>query len=160
LSAYCDILKKDLWETERIITMNAKDNSDINSYLEQKPDHLRQIAVRLMEIILLSNPCMSGEIRWGKPTFGLSGDFHHWICAIQVMKDKVSLIFHFGGLLHDGNNRLIAGTSRFLRKLEYESIPSINEAEIKAFIEQVAEKLPYFRDNWKELNARWKKSDS
>ncbi len=110
--------------------MNANDNSDINSYLEQKPDNLRQIAVRLIEIILLSNPYMSGEIRWGKPTFGLSSDFHHWICAIQVMKDKVSLVFHFGGLLHDENNRLIAGTSRFLRKLEYESISSINEVEI------------------------------
>ena len=142
------------------MTMNADDNIDINRYFEQKPDNLKQIAERLMEIILHSNSGMSGEIRWGKPTFGLNNDFHHWICAIQIMKNKVSLIFHFGGLLHDKNNRFIAGTSRFLRKLEYDSLSSINEAEVLAFIKQATEKLPYFRDNWKTLNAEWKNRTS
>lgn len=133
--------------------MTADNNIDISRYLENKPDDLKQITKKLMEIILHSNSGLSAEIRWGKPTFGLNRDFHHWICAVQILKNKVSLIFHFGGLLQDEKNILIAGSSRFLRKLEYDSLSSIDEAVIQDFIEQATQRLPYFRENWKELNA-------
>ena len=132
--------------------MNAK--KEINTYLEQKPETLQKIAIRLMETIIFSHPDMEAEMRWGKPTFGLNGDFHHWICSIQVLKNKVSLTFHFGGLLCDEKNRLIAGTSKFLRKIEYERFDSIDEEEIKSFIQKAVEKLLYFKENWKELNKK------
>lgn len=135
--------------------MNADVKNNIITYLEQKPIALQVIATRLIDIIF-SCPGMEADIRWGKPTFGLNGDFHHWICAIQVLKNKVALTFHFGGLLINESRRLIAGTSNFLRKLEYDSLESINEAEIKSFIEKAVDKLPYFKDNWKELSAQWK----
>ncbi len=134
--------------------MNADARKDLNPYFEQKPEHLQKTAVKLMEIILRSHPDMRAAIRWGKPTFGLNGDFHHWICTIQVLKNKVSLTFHFGGLLCDEKNRLIAGTSKFLRKIEYDRLDDIDEAEINHFIQKAVEKLPYFKENWKELNKK------
>lgn len=126
--------------------------NDIELYLEQKPENLQIIAKILMEIILSSHPDLKVEMRWGKPTFGLNGDFHHWICAIQILKNKVSLIFHFGGLLDDQKKRLIAGTSQFLRKLEYDKLESIDSEEIVCFIGMAIEKLPYFKENWKEIS--------
>jgi len=132
--------------------MNSSSSKEINTYLDQKPECFQKIACRLMEIILASHPDMEADIRWGKPTFGLNGDFHHWICAIQILKNKVSLIFHFGGLLYDEKRRLIAGTSKFLRKIEYDRLDSIDEKEIGSFIQRAVEKLPYFKENWKELN--------
>ena len=140
--------------------MGTDFNKEIQTYLEQKPENLQQIATRLIEIVLASHPGMQALIRWGKPTFGLNGDFHHWICAVQVLKNRVSLIFHFGGLLCDENNRLIAGTSKFLRKIEFDRLDRIDESEILTFIEQAIEKLPYFKDNWKELNKKWKETDN
>jgi hypothetical protein len=131
---------------------------EINQYLEQKPENLQKTATKLMDIIL-SHPDLEADMRWGKPTFGFHGDFHHWICAIQVIKNKVALTLHFGGLLYDEKSRLIAGTSRFLRKLEYDNLGSIDEEEIKSFIKQAVEKLPYFKENWKELNLEWKNQD-
>ena len=139
--------------------MNTGDKKDINKYLEQKPKDMQQIVRRIMEIILKNHQGMATEMRWGKPTFAINNDFHHWICAIQVLKKGVALIFHFGGLLNDEENRLIAGTSRFLRKLEYDSLSSIDEEEIRAFIGQVIEKLPYFKEHWKELNAEWRQKE-
>lgn len=124
----------------------------ISTYLEQKPENVKIIAKRLVEIIQSSNPDMNAEMKWGKPTFGLNGDFHHWICAVQILKNKVSLIFHFGGLLNDEKKRFIAGTSKFLRKLEYDNLESIDREEILLFIERAVEKLPYFKENWKEIN--------
>lgn len=134
--------------------MRLTSKQEIESYLEQKPEILQQIAIRIMEIINLSHPDIEAEMRWGKPTFGLNGDFHHWICSVQVLKNKVSLTFHFGGLLCDEKNRLIAGTSRFLRKIEYKSLDSIDEDEIKSFIQKAVEKLPFFKENWRELNKK------
>ena len=134
--------------------MNSNSSKEINTYFEQKPECFQKIAVKLMEIVLASHPNLGAEIRWGKPTFGLNGDFHHWICAIQVLKDKVSLTFHFGGLLYDEKNRLISGTSKFLRKIEYDRLDSIDEEEIGNFIQKADEKPPYFKENWKELNKK------
>lgn len=129
-------------------------NQKIETYLEQKPEALRTIATRLIEVIDNSHQDMEAEMRWGKPTFGLNGDFHHWICSVQVLKNKVSLTFHFGGLLCDEKNRFMVGTSKFLRKLEYENLESIDEEEIKRFIKMAVEKLPYFKENWKEINKK------
>lgn len=134
-------------------TMNVDVRKEINAYFDQKPEDLQKIAARLMEIIL-SHQGMEAAIKWGKPTFAINNDFHHWICAIQILKNKVSLVFHFGGLLCDEKNKLIAGTSKFLRKIEYDRLDSINEGEIKCFIQKAVEKLPYFKENWKEINKK------
>ncbi|MHB1044007.1 MAG: DUF1801 domain-containing protein [Eubacteriales bacterium] len=134
--------------------MNTDSRKEINTYLEQKPENLQKIAASLVEIILLSHYDMEAAIKWSKPTFAINNDFHHWICAVQVMKNKVALVFHFGGLLNDEKNILIAGASRFLRKMEYERLDNINEVEIKCYIQLAIEKLPYFIENWKELNKK------
>lgn len=127
---------------------------EIITYLEQKPETLQQIAIRIMEIINFSHPDIKAAMKCGQPIFALNGDFHHWICSVQVLKKKVSLTFHFGGLLSDEKNRLIAGTRKFLRKIEYDSLDSIDEEEIKSFIQKAVEKLPFFKENWGELNKK------
>ncbi len=112
--------------TGQEIRFSMNGEHEINTYIEQKPEILQKIAIRLMDAINLSHSDMEAEMRWGKPTFGLNGDFHHWICSIQILKNKVSLTFHFGGLLCDEKNRLIAGSSKFLRKIEYERLEPPN----------------------------------
>jgi len=144
---------------QMVKTSNGRDQEmdgkqEIITYLEQKPETLQQIAIRIMEIINLSHPDIKAAMKWGQPTFALNGDFHHWICSVQVLKNKVSLTFHFGGLLSDEKNRLIAGTSKFLRKIEYDTPDSIDEEEIKSFIQKAVEKLPFFKENWRELNKK------
>lgn len=134
------------------LEMNVKISEEIASYLERQPENLRGIAVRLVETILNSHPGMTAAIKWGHPSFGLHSDYHHWICSVQALKGRVALTFHFGRLLCDEQNRLVAGTSRYLRKLEYSSLDSIDEAEIEGFIQQAIEKLPYFKAHWRELS--------
>lgn len=126
-------------------------SKDIETYLEQKPEDLQKVTSQLAHIIL-SIPDMTVAIKWGKPTFAFNNDFHHWICSLQVLKNSVSLIFHFGGLLDDEGKRLIVGTSKFLRKIEYTRLDDINEEEINQFIRMAIDKLPYFKANWKQIN--------
>lgn len=151
LSGFGDAsLLKNYFGLRKVETTMNNENT-FNIYLEQKPEEFQAIAKRLTEIVLSSHEDMTLEIKWGKPTFGLNGDFHHWICAVQILKNKVSLIFHYGGLLDDEKEKFITGTSKFLRKLEYNSLENIDEGEILGFIQCAIEKFSYFKDNWKKI---------
>ena len=97
------------------------------------------------------------EVKWGRLTYGLSGDYHHWICGIAQTKKTVNLIFHFGGILDDKSKHFIVGDSFFLRKLEYSTVGDIDEKVIKNFVKQAINKLDYFKNNWKELNKNSKR---
>lgn len=109
------------------------------------------IVERLVEIIgSLPQPLDMG-VKWGRLTFALEGDFHHWICGIAATKRAVVLELHFGGLLDDPDGRLIAGTSRFLRKLEYRSADEVDAAVVIGLLTQALERLPTFKASWRTI---------
>lgn len=97
------------------------------------------------------------EIKWGKLTYGLSEDYHYWICCLAQTKKSINLTFHFGGLLEDKNKKFIVGESFFLRKLEYTSISDVDTNVIKDFVKQAINKVDYFKENWKILGKKSKK---
>lgn len=102
------------------------------------------------------NENLGCDIKWGRLTYGLKGDYHHWICSIEQTKKSLNLIFHFGGILNDENKIFIAGNSFFLRKLKYTSIYDVDAETIKDFVRQAIEKLDYFKENWKSLSNKTK----
>ncbi|MEZ5124645.1 MAG: hypothetical protein R2826_00150 [Thermoleophilia bacterium] len=64
---------------------------------------------------------------------------HHWVCGIAVTKRSVDLIFHFGG--------------KFLRKLQFADAEDVQQELVLGFVEQAIDRLPYFRENWKTIQA-------
>ena len=112
------------------------------------------IAQNLSSIILSIDSAMCLSIKWKKLTFALNDDFHHWICAINFTKKGTVLYFHFGGLLNDEYNVLISGESSFLRKIEFKTIEEIDKKIIKNYVKQAILKLDFFKNNWKEINAK------
>ena len=129
--------------------MNAK-----QAFKNKINDEFKDIFLKITEAIESVNANLACEIKWRRLTYGLSGDYHHWICGIAQTKKSTNLIFHFGGLLVDEEKRLIAGNSFFLRKLEYKSINDVDVKVIKNFVKQAINKLDYFKDNWKTLNRK------
>lgn len=96
---------------------------------------------------------LSRAVKWGQLTYARDGDFHHWICAVRLTKNYVGLTFHFGGLLDDPAGVLIAGSSKFMRKLEYRAPEEVDPRVIADFVVQAAAKLDYFKANWKKIRA-------
>ncbi len=92
-------------------------------------------------------------VKWGQLTYAKDGDFHHWICAIKLTKNFVGLTFHFGGLLDDPAGVLIAGASKFVRKIEYRQPADVDGSVIQGFLRQALDKLDYFKAHWKEIQA-------
>ncbi|MGE5613280.1 MAG: hypothetical protein ACM3XR_02645 [Bacillota bacterium] len=63
----------------------------------------------------------------------------------------MGLVFYFGGLLEDEKHLLVKGGSKFLRKMEIDSLHKIDEAAIKELLHKAIDKLPYFIEHWKEI---------
>lgn len=126
-------------------------NQDIDIFIQNLDYNFIEVVNRLIELIDKTEFGFDIAMKWGKITFAKNGDFHHWICAIGVTKNCVTLYFHFGGLLEDPQRRLKSGTSKFLRKLEFRQLSDIHDDVIIRFIEQAFKKLDYFKTNWKEI---------
>lgn len=57
-------------------------------------------------------------VKWGRLTFTVGGDWHHWVCAVAVTKSAVTLVFHKGVLLADPAG-LLRGTGRYVRQVDH-----------------------------------------
>ncbi|MFA6252339.1 MAG: DUF1801 domain-containing protein [Candidatus Paceibacterota bacterium] len=125
-------------------------------YISKINPDFKEVVKKLIKIIESTDKNLDCEIKWGRLTYGILGDYHHWICGIDQTKKSINLIFHFGGILDDKNKNFIAGNSFFLRKLEYLQVSDINETVVKDFVKQAISKLDYFKNNWKELNKNSK----
>jgi len=124
---------------------------EVQQFYDSVPENYKEIVNELSSLISNVNDKIAQDIKWKKLTFGLNEDFHHWLCQINITKKAVVLYFHFGGLLDDKYNILIAGESKFLRKIEFKSINDINKKIINDYVSQAISKLDYFKNNWKEL---------
>ncbi len=111
----------------------------------------KAIVDRIDTIIEASDLNLDSAIKWGQLTYAANDDFHHWICALKITRHFVGLSFHFGGLLVDPAGVLIAGSSKFVRKIEYRHIDEVDARIILGFIQQALEKLDYFKAHWREI---------
>ena len=96
---------------------------------------------------------LDSAIKWHQLLYGLYGDLHHWICAIAVSKNRVTLNFHFGGLIDDSEGVFRVGTSKFMRMLDFDTPGSVDAALISRKVTCALEQLEYFKANWKRIQA-------
>lgn len=133
--------------------MGGLTNRDIvEDFIADASQAYREIVQKIIALALLINPDLDFAIKWKQLTCALNGDFHHWLFAMRLNKKAVSLTFHFGGLLRDDQGSFSAGTSKFLRSLYFRSAEEIPEEAVRDFITQTLDKLPYFKQHWKEIN--------
>jgi hypothetical protein len=55
-------------------------------------------------------------VKWGRLTFTVDGDWHHWICAVAATGKGVNLVFHKGALLADPSS-LLSGDAKYTRQV-------------------------------------------
>jgi hypothetical protein len=59
---------------------------------------------------------MERAVKWGRLTYSLEGNWHHWLCAVAVAKKATRLVFHKGVLLEDRSG-LLDGSGRYVREM-------------------------------------------
>jgi hypothetical protein len=76
-------------------------------------------------------------VKWGRLTFTVGGNWHHWLCAVAVAPQGVSLVFHKGSLLDDPA-ALLEGEGRYLRQVPHERAAKDPEAVTELVRQAVA----------------------
>jgi hypothetical protein len=68
------------------------------------------------QVVTEADPRMAGAVKWGRLTYSLEGNWHHWLCAVAVSRKASRLVFHKGVLLEDRSG-LLAGSGRCVREM-------------------------------------------
>jgi hypothetical protein len=93
-------------------------------------------------------PGLTRAVKWGRLTFALDGDYHHWLCAVGITRKTVKLSFHFGRLLDDPAGVLRTSGSEYLRWVEYRSVEDIDDAMLASLLAAAVRAYPVFRQQW------------
>jgi hypothetical protein len=125
----------------------------VKGFVDAADPRFAEIVTALDVAIVSSEERLTPAVKWGHLTYGLDGDFHHWICALAVTKKWVSLRFHFGGLLSDPDQVFRAGASKFLRSIDYVKAEEVDAGLVGRYVREALSRLDYFKANWKRLNA-------
>ena len=68
------------------------------------------------QVVTAADPRVQRAVKWGRLTYSLEGNWHHWLCAVAVSKRSRRLVFHKGALLEDRSG-LLDGDGRYVREI-------------------------------------------
>lgn len=98
-------------------------NSKVDEYLAKKAHPMTMEIEKVREIILSVNDKMEETIKWSSPTFMYKGNMASYF---MNAKKHVSLMFHKGATIKDGNN-LLEGDGKEGRVAKFTSLDDIEK---------------------------------
>lgn len=104
---------------------------EVEDYMEQFDAPLRDILVRLRQLIYEVVPEATEEIKWRVPTFSLQKT----VCYIAGFKHHVTFAFYDGKMLQDPDG-LLQGTGRHMKYMKFKSLQDLDEKRLKLWILQ------------------------
>lgn len=108
--------------------------SDVEAWLTALPDDQRLQVGQLADLIRATLDDVEEAVKWGRLTFTVDGNWHHWLCAIGATKTETKLMFHKGALLDDPSG-LLEGEGRYLRSVRHDVATAHPEA-VMALIQE------------------------
>ncbi|MER6172755.1 DUF1801 domain-containing protein [Streptosporangium sp. NPDC001681] len=103
-----------------MVTAVGGQGPGVQSWLDGFDTRVRGQVEELSELVQGADPGLEQSIKWGRLTFTVAGNWHHWLCGIAVTKKGVKLVFHKGALLEDPQ-QILLGSGRYLREVPSEA---------------------------------------
>jgi hypothetical protein len=122
----------------------VKPTEVLKEYLASLVDPRGEPVVRECDrIIRKAHPGFDVAIKYKILMYGLNGDFHTWVCAINSGRRRVSLNFLYGVMLDDPRKVLRGGTS-VLMSWDFDFDEAVDAAAVGAYVaEAVARNEDY-----------------
>lgn len=79
------------------------------------PERARE-AEELAKLVRSADERIEQAVKWGRLTFTVEGNWHHWLCGVAVTRKGTKLVLHKGALLEDPDG-VLDGDGRYLREL-------------------------------------------
>lgn len=86
----------------------------------------------LIAMVRRARPGFDETTKWGRLTFTVDGDWHHWVCAVTPKK----IVFHKGALLADPG-ALLSGSGAYVREVSAAAARAAPDA-VEALIREAA----------------------
>ena len=115
-------------------------SSVLEDYLATLADPRGEPVVReLDQIIRETRPDLDSAIKYKILMYGLDGDFHTFVCAINSGRRRVSLNFLYGVMLDDPR-KVLRGGSSVLGSWDFDFDEEIEPAAVAAYVAEAAAK--------------------
>lgn len=112
----------------------------LDEYIASLVDPRGEPRVRELDrIIRAVRPDLEAAIKYKILMYGLNGDFHTWVCAINSGRRRVSLNFLYGVMLEDTRHVLRPGSS-VLMSWDFDFDEEIEPAAVAAYVAEAAAK--------------------
>ncbi|WP_211900261.1 DUF1801 domain-containing protein [Saccharopolyspora erythraea] len=99
----------------------------MREWLDGLDEQARAQARELAALVLGTEPRVEHAVKWGRLTFTVDGDWHHWVCAVAATARGARLVFHKGVLLDDPEG-LLTGSGRYVREVSASAAASHPDA--------------------------------
>ncbi len=121
--------------------------SVLDEYLATLADPRGECVVRELDrIIRAAEPQLGMAIKYKILMYGLAGDFHTWVCAINSGRRHVSVNFLYGVMLDDPRKVLRAGSS-VLMSWDFAFDEEIDPAAVGPYVAEAVRRNPEYKAN-------------
>jgi hypothetical protein len=119
----------------------------LEEYVASLVDPRGEPVVRELDrIIRETRPDLDAAIKYKILMFGLGGDFHTWVCAINSGRRYVSVNFLYGVMLDDSRKVLRGGTS-VLMSWDFPFDEEIDATAVGSYVAEAVRRKPEYKAN-------------
>ena len=119
----------------------------LDDYVASLVDPRGEALVRQLDrIIRAAEPGLSMAIKYKILMYGVDGDFHTWVCAINSGRRHVSVNFLYGVMLDDPRKVLRAGSS-VLMSWDFPFDEEVDPAAVGPYIAEAVRRNPEYKAN-------------
>ena len=119
-------------DAPRRVKKKPEEVTTVGAYVQQRTKGwMKDVAVRLTDLVAEVAPEAVGEIRWGQPVW----DFHGPMLWLRAGKNHLSFGFWHGAELNDSNG-LLTGDGTKMRHVKLTSAEGLDVAALAGLIEQ------------------------
>ena len=119
----------------------------LDDYVASLVDPRGEALVRQLDrIIRAAEPGLSMAIKYKILMYGLDGDFHTWVCAINSGRRHVSVNFLYGVMLDDPRKVLRAGSS-VLMSWDFPFDEEVDPSAVGPYIAEAVRRNPEYKAN-------------
>ena len=119
---------------------------EVQRYFLQLPEHKREPAMQLHEIMLTADSRITSSIKWNNPTFTIGKTSFAFIYTYKTV-DYMNLGFFNAVELNDPK-KLFEGTGKGMRHIKVKTVKDIPAAQIKKWVKEAValiEKIPVLK---------------
>jgi hypothetical protein len=107
--------------------MTKRRDPAVDAFLDERAHPLRAVIDGLRDLILAVDPRVAESIKWGGPTFVLTGTRANLATIVLRGRSAITLFFQEGASLPDPDG-LLSGDADHVRTVRFESLAAVDQA--------------------------------